>query len=122
MAPKLDHPYPMARNTDPETSHQATRGYNLSERRLQVLQILGDHPGLTAGEISRYFYRRHVRLGIRCAAETPHKRLPELETMDLVLRCAPRRCRDSGKLATTWALTARGLEVTGGQLASICYE
>ena len=111
MQHRLDHPFPMARSTDPETSHQATRDYKLSERRLQVLKILADHPGLTSGEISRYFYRRHQALGIRCAAETPHKRLPELEVMDLVLRCAPRRCRDSGQSATTWALTDKGLEV-----------
>lgn len=107
----LDYSFPTARDSDPETSHQGMEGYNLTERRLQVLSLLSEYPGTTSGELAGYFYKKHPGLGIRCAAETPHKRLPELEIMDLVVRCEPRRCRDSGKPAATWVLSGRGMEV-----------
>lgn len=99
-------PIPMARSSDPATSHEAAARYRLSKRRRQVLRLVREHPGSTAGELSAAFYATGV--SIRLAAETPHKRLPELETLGFVRRGAVRLCTDSGQRAATWYATIKG--------------
>lgn len=96
--------FPMARVTDPTTSHQAAEQHEekLSERRAQVLELVRDYPGSTQGELALRFHTRWPALGILVAAATPHKRLPELEKLGRVRRGPERFCKDSGYLSATW--------------------
>lgn len=97
--------FAMSRNTDPETSHQAALEHaltTLSERRRQVFDLVNDFPGQTAGELARIMLRRFGHLPITVCAETPHKRLPELERLGLVRRGDARECGDSGYDRMTW--------------------
>ena len=89
-----------------DTSYQAWVQHQpkVSERRGQVLWIVQENPGLTSGEMARSFHQAFPTLSIRVAVETPHKRLPELEKMGMVVRGAQRICRDSGYLGDTWWL------------------
>lgn len=99
--------FPMARNTDPKTSHDAAehhRQTNLGKRRNQTLDLVKSSQGNTAGEYGRQFFETHPELPIRVAAQTPQKRLPELEKLGLVRRGEPRICRDSGRNCATWWL------------------
>ena len=104
MADQLGLVFPMARARDPETSHQAAARHEkkLSLRRAEVLLLVAESPGLTSGELSRRMFERHPHLSIRRCAETPHKRLPELERLGLVRRGQPRECIDSRYKAVTW--------------------
>ena len=95
--------YRLARKTDPVSSHIGARN-KLSGRRQQVLDLVKAHPGATSGELSRHMLRRYPDLPIRTCAETPHKRLPELESLGLVRRGGMRKCKDSGNQALTWWL------------------
>ena len=95
----------MRRNADPGTSHAAALQHaitRLSTRRRQVLTLVCQYPGRTHGELSRLMYAAHPELPFAACAESPHKRLPELESMTFVWRGPARRCRDSGYLAATW--------------------
>ena len=96
--------FPMARASDPATSHIAAAQHKekLSERRAQVLMLVEWFPGRTSGELSRKMLERFPGLPMRTCAETPHKRLPELEKMGMVIRGTPRDCADSGHLCETW--------------------
>ena len=89
---QLDIVLPMHRTSDPETSIIAARNHEkkLSERRSQVLELVRAHPGKTSGELAGLFYEKWTTLGIRVAAETPHKRLPELRVLGLVYEGRPR--------------------------------
>ena len=105
-----NHLFPMSRTSDPETSKRAADQHvmRLSERRAQVLHVLTYYPGSTSGELGRAFLSAYPELGIRCAAETPHKRLPELEKMGLVRRHGTKQCSDSGNEAAAWYMTGKG--------------
>ena len=94
---------PMARKTDPETSHQAAHDHlpKLSERRQQVYDLVCKYRGYTSGELSRRFFTEY-QSSMSVAAATPHKRLPELETLGYVQKGPTRTCRDSGYKAHTW--------------------
>jgi hypothetical protein len=100
--------FPMARKSDPETSHLAAEQHvhKLSNRRWQVYTLVHQHPGRTSGELSRLFFDNHD-VSIRTAAETPHKRLPELESLGYVVRGERRRCADSGYQAYVWFVQQR---------------
>lgn len=95
--------YPMARRSDPDTSHEAAKKHQpkLSKRRQQVLSLVRQHPGLTSGELAHKFFHTYD-VPIRTAAETPHKRLPELESLGYVTRGDKRECGDSHYPAHTW--------------------
>ena len=100
----------MARAQDPNTSHAAAlthTGTKLSERRKQVYDLVGAHPGKTSGELGRLMFAAHPDLPMRVSAETPHKRLPELEKLGLIERGERRKCSDSGYECETWNLTPR---------------
>jgi hypothetical protein len=96
--------YRPARKTDPVSSHIGSRNTKLSRRRQQVLDLVKANRGSTSGELSRHMLRRYPDLPIRTCAETPHKRLPELESLGLVRRGGMRKCKDSGNQALTWWL------------------
>ena len=101
---QLDIDYRPARRTDPLSSHLGARNEKLSRRRQQVLDLVKANRGSTSGELSRNMLQRHPDLPIRTCAETPHKRLPELESLGLVKRATMRKCKDSGNQALTWWL------------------
>ena len=101
----MERVFPMARATDPNTSHAAAKQQaetKLSERRHQCLEIVEQSPGLTSGEISRRFLKAHPELSIVIAAGTPSKRLPELLKLGLVRHGENRKCGDSGYVCMTW--------------------
>ncbi len=89
-----NHP---ARNTDPDTSHEAARDLVASgmqaQQQAQVAAAVRQHPGLTSRELAfsagldRYMVAR---------------RLPELESDGLVVHGAPRICSMSRKRCQTW--------------------
>ena len=116
--------FPMARATDPDTSHEAAERQRpkLSERRAQVLGLVAEWPLLTSTELGRKFYEHYGdRLPIGVCASTPNKRLPELEKMGFVERGVElRECTDTGYRCHTWILTAAGrgalLEIVKGLL------
>ena len=95
-------PFASARRTDPSTSHKAARDMELlgkaGSQRYIVYQAVVSHTGFTSYELA-------VAAGID--QEIPHRRLPELETMGLVKKMAPRTCRIRGTKCMTWWQTAR---------------
>ncbi len=96
----------MYRHTDPDTSYKAAmemiESGKVSERRGQVLLLVAQYPGHTHGELAALMYSLHRPLGILCCSETPHKRLPELESLGLVHAGPAKRCHVTGKEARTW--------------------
>ena len=98
----------MYRNTDPITSlraaHELVESGKLGERQAQVYTLVSKYPGLTHGELASLMYSFYPGLGILCCAETPHKRLPELENKGYVFSSDIRRCEETGKEARTWYL------------------
>ena len=96
----------MYRKTDPSTSRWAAEEMiysgKLGERQAQVLELVHKYPGRTHGELAALMYKEHRNLGILCCAESPHKRLPELETKNLVACSWSRTCKETRKEARTW--------------------
>ena len=107
----LDYKGPLARNTDPDESFIAAlkASKNLSTRRAQVLHLVLTNPFRTSGELSRIMIDKYPDLPVRVAAETPHKRLPELEVLGHVERAPSRKCTDSGYIASTWCVSSLAL-------------
>ena len=104
--------WPIARATDPQTSHAAAERHTLSkraERQRQVLDLVCRFPNRTSGELSRLMAKLYSHLPIRTAVESPHKRLSDLEDKGLVEKGASRKCTDSGYEAVTWHATAAGV-------------
>jgi len=88
---------PIARLTDPETSHKAAEEITASgtrdEQAEMVLNMVRSRPGLTSRELAEQFnVSRYI----------PGRRLSELRDLGLVHEGNPRRCRISGKRALTW--------------------
>jgi len=96
--------FPMARSTDPVTSHQSAKEYLkvLSVRRQEVLDLVVESPGLTGGEYGRLFFKLHPDRPIASCAVTPEKRMSELEKLGHVYRGDIRECTDSGRQCLTW--------------------
>lgn len=88
---------PIARATDPESSHRAADEVTASGRRAaqiaQVIDAVRHYPGRTSMELAdltgldRYLLAR---------------RLPEAVTAGTVVKGAQRECRVSHRLALTW--------------------
>lgn len=88
---------PIARETDPETSHLAAEEVTTSGRRAvqqhAVLAAVMAHPGLTSRELAQAAgMDRYVAA----------RRLPELEAAKRVRKGEARECRVSKRLAVTW--------------------
>lgn len=86
-----------ARNTDPDTSHEAARDLVDSgaqaQQQAQVATAVRQHPGLTSRELAfSAGLDRHMVA----------RRLPELESDRLVVHGAPRICSMSRKRCQTW--------------------
>lgn len=105
---------PAARSSDPDTAKQSdarhTKLGKRAERARQVLDLIHRHPDLTSGELSNHFWHENKALGIRVAAETPHKRIPDLKRLGLVEAGGERKCADSGYPATVWHVTESGID------------
>jgi hypothetical protein len=103
---------PIARTTDPQTSHQAAAQHTLGKRAIrqrQVLNLICRVPGQTSGELARAMHSAHPELPIAVAVESPHKRLADLEQKGLVEKGRTRPCRDSGYDRITWYPTLTGI-------------
>ena len=105
---------PASRRTDPATSHTAEAKHTVlgkrAERMRQVLCLIIDSPGATTGELSRYMHSKHPELPLRTVAESPHKRVADLEDRGLVRRGGKRICLDSGYDCLTWYPTQAGID------------
>ena len=89
---------PLARNTDPATSHLAAAEIHgegkLAGLRRRAFQLVQDHPGKIARELS-------VIAGDN-DARTINRRLGEVEKLGLIYRGVERRCKITGRLCATW--------------------
>ncbi len=93
----LDVRSPAARNTDPNSSHDAAAHVTLSGARAKqqamAVKAVEQYPGLTSLELAnRTSMDRYVLA----------RRLPEAEEGLAVRRGQERRCSISGRLAITW--------------------
>lgn len=96
---KIEFTTPVARNTDPETSHEAddfitSTGIRANQCRW-VLKAVRATPCLTASELSRRHNIDHAVV---------HKRLPDLRRKGLVYNVAQRACAVTGRKAMTWGI------------------
>lgn len=87
----------MVRGNDPETSCLAaekliTSG-KLGEQHQQALDLVRRFPMHTSCELGTKGVLTHIQLA---------RRLPELERMSKIKRCAPRESTVTGNKATTW--------------------
>ena len=88
---------PLARKTDPITSHEAA--YDMVEsgkvgrHEQMILEGLRSHPCLTAAELCDYVPLRHDQI---------HKRLRGLVRKGWIVEGTPRVCRKHGSLMLTW--------------------
>ena len=93
---------PIARATDPATSHEAAEHMNATGKRKKQRQIafemVRQHPRLTADELALY--------SGKLDRYQLNRRLPELETAGLVERCQARPSRFTGRNASTWRVKA----------------
>lgn len=95
---------PVARNSDPQTSHQAAEYAAVNAgtcraRALQALVAAGDR-GLTDFELAAWTHLQQTSVGVR---------RKELVRMGLVESTGERRPSPSGALAMVWRVTAAGV-------------
>lgn len=89
---------PRARNTDPDSSHEAARlleeSGRLGTQMARVFHALRLMPGATSAELAHHstVFDRYVAA----------RRLSDLEVHGLVRKGNLRRCNASGRLAVTW--------------------
>jgi hypothetical protein len=92
---------PIARNTDPRSSHAAAAEITHSSARLRqsvrVLLLVLAHPGRTSRELAEHGLDRYIIA----------RRLPELEEAGAVFRSGFRVCTQGKRVATTWLPTPR---------------
>ena len=103
---------PISRRNDPDTSKAAEARQNLgprARRPKQILSLVRRHPRRTSGEYARIFVRENPGEPIKVAAETPHKRISDLDKKGLVETCGKRECTDSGYVCYIWQATAAGI-------------
>jgi predicted ArsR family transcriptional regulator len=89
--------YPIARRTDPPSSHAAAQEMERTGRRASqseaLLEMVKRHPRRTALELSRLS---------RLDRYTVSRRLPELERRGLIRRGLIRDCTVNGRPMLTW--------------------
>jgi predicted HTH transcriptional regulator len=97
---KLIFNNPIARQQDPETSHEAaefitTTGIRANQCRWVLKAVLAT-PGLTASELAKRHNIDHPIM---------HKRLPDLRKKGLVCNLTKRTCAITRRTAMTWCAT-----------------
>jgi len=94
---------PIARNTDPRSSHAAASEITHSGARLQqsvqVLLLVIAHPNRTSRELALYGLDRYIIA----------RRLPELEEAGAVIRCGFKICSQGKRVATYWGPSTRAI-------------
>ena len=92
---------PIARATDQATSHEAAEYMNATGKRKKqqfaALHMVHKYPGLTADELATHGPLDRYQL---------NRRLPELETAELVERGPTRPSIITGRNAATWRVKA----------------
>lgn len=93
---------PIARNTDPVTSHIAAQNMKLSGARGKqqriALRAVIEHPGLTSRELAALCPLDRYQMA---------RRLPELEEAGLVAKGPARECRAGGRPSVVWLVGER---------------
>jgi hypothetical protein len=88
---------PIARNSDPVSSHEAAGEITLDGTRAiqqyTVLMAVKERPGSTSRELAKHSHLTRYDFA---------RRLPELEHAGLVAKGPMRPCKISGKRALTW--------------------
>lgn len=88
---------PVARSTDPVTSHIAAHEITASgvraEQQAQTVAAVREHPGCTMSELARRTGLDRYMLG---------RRISECETAGVVFRGLKRRCSVTGRMAEPW--------------------
>jgi len=100
------------RNNEP-TSKAAWEDYvesgTLGKRQAQTYFLVVKYPNHSSAEYSRLMVKEFPELGIRCAVDTPHKRLPELKTKGLVDQTTLKICTETGREVYSWDATSKEL-------------
>jgi DNA-binding MarR family transcriptional regulator len=95
---QLDLTFPLARASDPLTSHQAAdrvvQSGRIYTQRAEILRVVREAPGSTASEIARALGQTSNHIASR--------RLPELEDEGFVRRGEARTCRATSYKAVSW--------------------
>jgi len=90
---------PMARATDPESSHLAAEAMKISGKlgfqQRKALQLVIANPGATSAELARASDGMLDRYQVA-------RRLPELEAAELVTKGAMRECEVTERPCVTW--------------------
>jgi len=84
---------PIARSTDPQTSHDAAATVQLNDKQWSCMQVLTGE--MTANEIGQAAATRFNGM-----AETYRKRVHELQRKQLIVACGERVCNVTGSNAT----------------------
>lgn len=90
----------LARNTDPETSHEAAAALNPERLRRIVYGIFEEYHSLTDDELRAHLDAR----GVRYEKSSATKRRGELVELALLTKTDERRASSSGRSMTVWAL------------------
>ena len=90
-------PSPMARNSDPDTSHEAARSMHVAAgtHRGMILRYLEEHGASTGDAIDEALGWRHA---------TANRRLPELRKMNLIEMSDQTAVTRSGRRARMWRI------------------
>jgi len=96
--PLASHPDPLARNTDPATSHLAAQEIEsegkLAGLRRRAFELVRNNKGKIARELSE--------IAGDSDARTINRRLGEVEKAGLIYRGKERRCKVTGRMCATW--------------------
>lgn len=103
----FDYAAPIARDSDPASSHVAAREHTASGARARqcdlILALVRAHPDRTAAELAAASGGELD--DVRC-----RKRLPDLRAAGRVVVSGQRRCEVAGRLMQTWRAADSGTE------------
>ncbi len=116
--------FPLARRSDPDTSHQAAnlKQHTLGKDQQDVLDLIRRHPARTATELGAILReetimalaREHADetvahfatiladINVNRLYQLPNKRTPELHRLGLIEVLEERACEITGRQARTW--------------------
>ncbi len=98
---------PIARNTHPETSHQAAEYMNKSGKRQKQIEECVEYvlfwPRCTSRELEyKSTWSMHAFKLRKLTHEQLHKRLPDAVTAGLIKKGPARKCTITGRMACVW--------------------